>query len=168
MEMEDVNLLELDSEASVMTTNFPVDLIELIKTIKVLKELGFESNISREVKKFIDAKKGVYNSAIKLRKITEFYNSLVDLDTLLLTCHRPLLLDKVIILENLVKSNSGNLEKDNESLRSFIANCEVIIESFNNLNSKLKNAHNSIVANFIKLYDCDLIGKKAEWKKTVN
>ena len=42
MEMEDVNLLELDSEASVMTTNFPVDLIELIKTIKVLKELGFE------------------------------------------------------------------------------------------------------------------------------
>jgi hypothetical protein len=85
MEMEDVNLLELDSEASVMTTNFPIDLIELIKAIKILKELGFESNISREVKKFIDGKKGIYNSAIKLRKITEFYNSLVDLDTLLLT-----------------------------------------------------------------------------------
>lgn len=167
MEMDDVSLLELDSEASVMTTNFPVDLIELIKTIKVLKELGFESNISREVKKFVDSKKGVYNSAIKLRKITEFYNSLVDLDSLLLTCHRPLLLDKVIILENLVKSTSSKLEKDNENLRSFIVTSELIIESFNTLNSKLKNAHNSIISNFIKLYDSDLISKKGEWKKTV-
>lgn len=167
MEMEDVNLLELDSEASVMTTNFPIDLIELIKAIKILKELGFESNISREVKKFIDGKKGIYNSAIKLRKITEFYNSLVDLDTLLLTCHRPLLLDKVIVLENLVKSTSGNLEKEGENLRNFITSSEAIIESFNNLNSKLKNTHNLIVGNFIKLYDADLIGKKLEWKKTI-
>jgi hypothetical protein len=142
LEMEDVNLLELDTEASVMTTHFPQDLVDLIKYIKILKELGFESQISREVKRFTDDKKTVYNQAIKLRKITDFYNSLVDLDTLLLKCHRPLLLDKVIALENLVRDYGDNLDNDDDHLRNFIARAEYIIESFNNLNSKLKNYHN--------------------------
>jgi hypothetical protein len=66
-----------------------------------------------------------------------------------------------------VKSTSGNLEKEGENLRNFITSSEAIIESFNNLNSKLKNTHNLIVGNFIKLYDADLIGKKLEWKKTI-
>ena len=167
MEMEDRNLVELDIDVGSMTTNFPDSLVDLIHYVGVFAEMGFEAKISKEIKVYVQTQKGIYTKAVKLRKISDFYNTLVDLDSVLLKCHKPLLMDKVIDLENLVQTKSHGLEQDERLLGEFISEAEHLIELFNNLNSKLKGAHNKIISDFVSLYDKDLVTNRIEWKRVV-
>lgn len=166
-ELENEDLIDIDLDAGVMTFNFPEKLICLITTLERLQALGFDNQISHRVKEYVKEKNKVYNEAIKLKRVTKFYNSLCDLDSILMKCHRPLLLDRIVRLENVLKNMEANLDTKPENLRVFIKGVEGIINGFEKLNSKLKDTHSEIIQDFSILYTADLVAKKTVWKDTV-
>ena len=155
--LENDELIELDLQAGIMSFNFPEKLTTLIQVQEELKSFGFDKQISKKVKEYAQEKMKIYNEAVKLKKVTRFYNSLDQLDSKLLRCQKPLLVDRVVQLEKLMKNMDADLETKPEKLRAFIKKVEGVIDNFEDLNSNLKSIHNGIISDFASLYQKDLV-----------
>ena len=160
-------LLDLDVDAKVLTTNFSDELIVMIHMLDTLKELGLGPKINQKIHSFLREKKGILKEGVQLRTISEFYNSLGSLDSIMVQCHKPLLIDKIVELEELIQNANPNIENMPQELHAFIRKASDTIQRFEAENSSLKKTHAEIIADFCSLIDSDLINGHEVWKKVV-
>lgn len=160
-------LLDLDVDAKVLATNFSDDLIVMIHMLDNLRELGLGDLVNPKVHQYLKEKKGLLKEGIQLRSISDFYNSLSSIDSFMLPCHKPLLIDKIVGLEDLIRNADSNIENMPHELHMFMRKASEIIQKFETENSSLKKTHSEIISDFASLIEVDLITGHDEWKKIV-
>ena len=160
-------LLDLDIDAKVLTTNFSDDLIVMIHMLDSIDELGYGSLVNPKVHQFLKEKKGLLKEGIQLRNISDFYNSLSSMDSIMIQCHKPLLIDKIVELEELIQNTDPNIENLPHDLQLFMRKASECIQKFESENSNLKKTHIEIISDFASLIEVDLVTGHETWKKIV-
>jgi dynein heavy chain 2 len=161
------SLLNLDIDAKILSTGFSQNLIIMIHMLESLRELGLGELINPKVYQYLKEKRPLLKEGIQLNAISEFYNSLSKMDSIMLQCHKPLLIDKIVALEDLIQNADYNIENKPHELHLFMKKATDIIQKFETENSSLKKAHFEIINDFASLINIDLITGNEEWKKLI-
>jgi dynein heavy chain 2 len=161
------SLIELDVDSKILTTNFSEEVIVLLHMMDSLSELGLGDKLNKKNILFLKEKRGLLKEGIQLKNISTFYNSLSSIESFMLPCHKPLLIDQIVSLEDLINNTDPNIENMPHELHIFMRRATEIIASFEQDNSSYKKVHSEVIADFSGLLELDLINSNDTWKKTV-
>jgi hypothetical protein len=86
---------------------------------------------------------------------------------MIINCQRPLMIERIVKLEISIRKVSGTIVDDPTELQNFVLKCEGLIQQWINENEKMKRVHETVIGQFIELYDVDLFSNKKKWTKVI-
>lgn len=82
--------MEVDMQEGIVRVNYSDKLVQLIKEVRQLCELGYRKGIPSEIHSIVETGKRFYKEALTLKSIASFYNQMSDQ---IIECQRPMLID---------------------------------------------------------------------------
>lgn len=148
------NLLnyEVDGETTYLSVNFDKMLVRLLREVKYLRLLNYK--VPEKAQKLFDKVDTYRNQTGNLDLIVGMYNNILST---LLPVEKPLLRDKIELIDKILKPGIDEYKWNNENLGPFIKEAMEIVTEVNELVKKMKEnvkKMNKMCADWCKpLYD---------------
>ena len=131
----DKNLLvhEEDANSLCLVVNFDNKLVELLREVKYLRLLNYQ--VPEKAQKLYDRVDIYRTQTGNLELIVGMYN---NIQTTLLPVEKPLLKDKIELIDRILKPGIENLKWKDENINPFIKEAMSVVTDINELVRKMK------------------------------
>ncbi|CAD8135851.1 unnamed protein product [Paramecium octaurelia] len=160
-------LMEIDMQDGLVRVNYSDKLVQLIKEVRQLCELGYRKSISNEIHTIVETGKKFYKEALTLKSIASFYNQMSDQ---IIECQKPMLINQAVRFEDTVKNSKKKNSITWENTQELENYVQKVQESANEImqeNKRLRKNHQQIIDNICFLFQVELKQKNL-WKEKVD
>jgi len=156
-------LLEI-SRSGVLTVNYSSRLVQLLREVRQLDELGV--TVSRDIKKAAEEGEKYYSFGVMLKRVANFFNSM---DTQILKTQRPMLLNSLVAFEEIIEKHDSRRGMIQWSTPS---ECEHYVDRLQQAAAKLayetrqlRGIHDTLALSAASLMDLDMLKHRGNWKQ---
>lgn len=154
----DDTLINFDSQSGI-TVNFSDDLFQFLEDVRRL--IAAKISIPPQIQEIVNRATPIYKQALIMQRVANFYN---EMSSKIIDCQKPMLLEPAQEFEKLARSAR---KFDPNTAPQLLSKLQISLADIMERNSSLKQEHENVLKELIKLVDVDLIDKKTIWKDTV-
>ncbi|OHT02067.1 Dynein heavy chain family protein [Tritrichomonas foetus] len=155
----DDTLVSFDANSG-LTINFSDDLYQFLEEVRKLT--AAKMSVPKQIQEIVNRAQPIYKQALIMQRVANFYN---EMPSRILQCQKPMLLEPASEFEKLARAAK---KFDPNTAPQLLSKLQLSLSDIMEKNSGLKQEHETIVKDLLKLVNVDLIDKKNVWSQTIS
>ncbi|KAK8882498.1 Cytoplasmic dynein 2 heavy chain 1 [Tritrichomonas musculus] len=155
----DDTLIAFDSSSGI-TVNFSDDLCQFLDDVRRITSA--KMTIPKQIQDIVNRATPIYKQALIMQRVANFYN---EMPSRILQSQKPMLLKPATEFEALARSAR---KFDPNTAPQLLSKLQMSLSDIMARNSSLKQEHENITKELLKLADVDLVDKKNVWTQKIS